>query len=678
MLQNIQAKVSAEAERDEDLHSKYICYCKTGAGTLEQSIAAAETKTENLNSALAEAQGSKKQLIADLDAHKGDRADAKNAIATAAALRNKEAVTFAKFKSDSETNVAAISKAVASLQKGVGAAFVQTGSAQTLRNVLLSKDMSDGDRDDVMAFLSGQYVPQSGQIIGILKQLEDDMTADLKAASATEDASIQSFDSLMAAKAKEIAAATEAIEAKSIRLGETSVSIAEMTGDLSDTVKSLTDDRKFIADLEKHCATAQEKYDAICAERSAELVALTETIKLLNDDDALDLFKRTLPSASASFVQVQAGAATIRARALASIKAAHQPTFDFIALALQGRKIGFGKVISMIEEMQANLKKEQQDDDEKKTYCEKRFDSSDDKKKSEERSVSDAAAAIDDAQATLAKLAEETKALQDSVSGLDKSVAEATEQRKAEHAEFAELMASDTAAKELIHMAKNRLYKFYDPRLYAPPPKTELSEEQRIAVSLGETLAPTPAPGGIAGTDITAFAEVSSDVAPPQAPAQASYAKKSGESGGVIAMLDLLVKDLDQEMQTAEESETDAQRDYEQAMSDAASQRADATKSLGHKKSATAETEGALQSHQDDHAAHTHELLDTLRYIQSLHGECDWLLQYFAQRKEARTSEINALGNAKAVLSGADYSLLQVRSQSLRDRVHNRHPANSV
>merc|ERR1740130_2107937 len=260
-------------------------------------------------------------------------------------------------------------------------------------------------------------------------------------------------------------------------------------------------------------------------------------------------------------------------------------------------------------------------------------------------------------------------ALQESIMSLDKSVAEATSMRKAEHAEFAELMASDTAAKELILMAKNRLYKFYDPRLYAPPPKTELSEAERIAVSLGETLAPTPAPGGIAGTDITAFSQVSSDVEPPPAPAQASYAKKSGESGGVIAMLDLLVKDLDKEMQTAEASETDAQRDYEQAMSDAASQRADATMTLGHKASATAETEAALQSHQDDHAAHTHELLDTLQYIQSLHGECDWLLQYFSQRKEARTSEINALGNAKAVLSGADFALLQVRSRSLRGRV---------
>merc|ERR1712176_1116833 len=100
---------------------------------------------------------------------------------------------------------------------------------------------------------------------------------------------------------------------------------------------------------------------------------------------------------------------------------------------------------------------------------------------------------------------------------LDKSVDEATEQRKKANAEYKELMASDGAAKELIGVAKNRLNKFYNPKLYVPPPKRELSEEDRIAVNLGGT-AP-PAPGGIAGTGITGFSQVSAAPgAAPQAP----------------------------------------------------------------------------------------------------------------------------------------------------------------
>merc|ERR1740117_599545 len=97
--------------------------------------------------------------------------------------------------------------------------------------------------------------------------------------------------------------------------------------------------------------------------------------------------KKTLPGAS--FVQIQVSASSTRALALAAIRKVSAPKLDFIALAIQGKKIGFGKVIAMIDEMAATLKKEQLDDDHKKEYCAKQFDLADDKKKGLERSVSD-------------------------------------------------------------------------------------------------------------------------------------------------------------------------------------------------------------------------------------------------------------------------------------------------
>merc|ERR1719426_523910 len=81
-------------------------------------------------------------------------------------------------------------------------------------------------------------------------------------------------------------------------------------------------------------------------------------------------------------------------------------------------------------------------------------------------------------------------------------------------------------------------------------------------------------------------------------------------------------------MTEAETEEKDTQADYEQMMKDSAKK----------------------------------ELGATLEYIHSLHSECDWLIQYFDVRKEARTSEIDSLSKAKAVLSGADYSLVQTRT----------------
>merc|ERR1719271_2326682 len=158
----------------------------------------------------------------------------------------------------------------------------------------------------------------------------------------------------------------------------------------------------------------------------------------------------------------------------------------------------------MIDEMVATLKTEQQDDNDKKEYCEMQFDLADDKKKSLERTVSNLEKAIEKAKEGVKALAAEIAALQDGLKALDKSVAEATEQRKEENAEYTELMANDGAAKELLGFAKNRLNKFYNPKLYKAPPKRKLSEEDRITVNMGGTLAPTAAPGGIAGTGVTA------------------------------------------------------------------------------------------------------------------------------------------------------------------------------
>merc|ERR1719263_131709 len=126
-------------------------------------------------------------------------------------------------------------------------------------------------------------------------------------------------------------------------------------------------------------------------------------------------------------------------------------------------------------------------------------------------------------------------------------------------------MASDGAAKEILGFAKNRLNKFYNPKLYKAPPKRQLSEEERITLNNGGTLAPTAAPGGIAGTGIGLTQR--SHEAPPPPPKQfGAYKKKGEESNGVIAMIDGLVLDLEKEMTEAETDEKNAQQEYEQFM----------------------------------------------------------------------------------------------------------------
>merc|ERR1719326_2310224 len=236
--------------------------------------------------------------------------------------------------------------------------------------------------------------------------------------------------------------------------------------------------------------------------------------------------------------------------------------------------------------MIGTLKEEQLDDDNKKEYCAMQFDSSDDKKKSLERAVSDAEAAIADAEEGIATVKEEIAALEAGIKALDKSVTEATEQRQREHAEFTSLMSSDSAAKELLGLAKNRLNKFYNKALYKAPPKRELSEEDRIAVNMGGTAPATAAPGGIAGTGVTVLAQRGAPPPPPET---------FGESQGVIAMIDLLVKDLDKEMTEAQTQEKDSQADYEAAMADSATKRAQDAKTLTAKTATKADLEADLE-----------------------------------------------------------------------------------
>merc|ERR1719220_1886446 len=286
-----------------------------------------------------------------------------------------------------------------------------------LRKIVISMEMSDLDRQDLVSFLGGQqhggYAPQSGQITGILKQMSDTMKKSLADATADEEAAIKSYDGLMSAKKKEVESLGASIEAKTEQIGETGVKLVQMKEDLSDTEEALVEDKKFLKGLETSCKTKTAEWEERSKTRSEELLALADTIKILNDDDALELFKKTLPSAGSNFLQVDVSLSAMKKKALALLQGARaaagkngKTNLDFLLLALSGQKTlqrgTFDKVLKMIDEMVDVLAKEQQSDDQKKEYCDKQFDTSDDKKKSPERKVSDEDAAIEAAKEGIA------------------------------------------------------------------------------------------------------------------------------------------------------------------------------------------------------------------------------------------------------------------------------------
>jgi chromosome segregation ATPase len=656
MLQMMQNKVSQEGAKKKEIFDKFMCYCDNADTLLGGAVQRANEKIPMLESAIGEDANEKKQLDADVEQHKADRIAAKDAVSKAIAIREKENIDYLKSSGDVKTNVEALEKAIPALEGLPGTAgFLQTSSAQVVRQLSINMDMSTVDRTMLTNFLASGSTSASGEIVGILKTMLDEMKADIAELTNTEEAAVAALEELKIAKAKEVDALTASIESKIARSGDLAVKHAEMINDLEDTREDLEETKKFMADLEVNCAKKKKEWAFYVKMQGEEMLALADTIKVLNDDDALELFKKTLPGSASALLQKKVSTKEVMSRALSQLQHVQGVHVDLLEVALRGGKQGFEKIITMVDKLTAELKEQQKDDDAKKSYCEAEFDKADDRKKSLAQDITDLETAIDDATEAIGTLKTEIEALDDGIRALDKEVETATENRQEEHEEFKAAYASNAVAVDLLKFAKNRLNKFYNPSQYKPPPKRELSEEEQITVNMGGTLAPTEAPGGIAGTGIGLLQR--NGAAPPPPPeANLAYKTKGEESAGVIAMIDSIVNDVEKDMQESELEEKDAQGDYEKFMDDASTKRAEDSKSMTDKEAALADTQDQLNTDKGTLGNKKIAAMETEKKISALHAECDWLLKYYSVRKEARTSEIEAMGRAKDVLNGADYS----------------------
>jgi len=232
MLQNLQKKVTVEGEKEAALYEKFKCYCSNSGSTLGKSISDAEVKVSSVGSDIESGEAKLMQEKEDLKQAMADRAEAKSSMAMATALRGKEAAAFAAEVAESSANIAALTGAISSIEKGV-AGFLQTEGAQRVRRTVLSdKELADFDRDAVISFLSGangnEYAPQSGQIIGVLKDINDRMSKSLADTKSTELSAIASYEELMTAKTKQVNALSQTIETKNVRVGSLSVEVVQM------------------------------------------------------------------------------------------------------------------------------------------------------------------------------------------------------------------------------------------------------------------------------------------------------------------------------------------------------------------------------------------------------------------------------------------------------------------
>jgi len=652
LLQGMSKEAELEGERATELFDKYMCYCKTNSADLSKSIEAATSHVDELQSGVQELSGSSAQLEQELKDLNEDVAENTKAVEEAMAQRTREASEFAAESTEASNSIGALDKAIPALKAGLAtpAAVLAQLGGMVARAPAEQASMLQG-------MMSGESsLASSDQILGILEQMRDDFKANLAESTKSEQDAIHTFSALSGAKNKQIQASTAEINEKTGRLASQKQQVADFTEDLEDTNDALSADQEFLGTLKKACAAKTHENEEQNKARNAELVAISEAVKILNDDDALEMFKKTLPSpellqapvflqarmkshrhlTAAEAVarhQARAAASMLRSAAgSASGVSMNAGALSLLALRLETRRQpgqGFGPLKASVSQMISDMANEQADDDKQLVSCNKNLDASGDEKATLESTLSSEQSKIEALDVEIKKREEEIAGIKVELGELDKALQDATEQRNKEKVEFTKTMSELSISSNLMMKAKSVLEKMYSPK------KAEMLMQQRSRSSEWEdSLFGAAQPG-----------------APPET---ASYEKKGGAGMGVVGLLAGLLGDIKTQQMASEMTETEAVKDFE-ALSGNTNDASDAkNKDLTGKESEKSRLEETLLDVQSENTQTTDEHGAVVSKIQALHSSCDFLIQNFEERKKARGDEVASLNNALAILSGAD------------------------
>lgn len=682
LLEGMASKAEKEGEEEKKIYEEYMCHCKTHTAELQKAVDENSVKGPALESQIAEDTAANAKLKEDLTTHKADLATAQAAAEAAQGVRKKEAEAFTAEVTQKKGFVEAINKALPALKQGA-AGFLQTNTAlsSTLKQATaFDATLTDDDRDTVMSLLSvnahsADYAPAGGEAVGILQNMLENYQKDVDTMTATENDAAATFQELMSAKGREVTAHKTAIQKKTERSGDLAVAIVEKKADKKQSQAMVDADQAMLDKLRANCKAETPVYDERQKMRSEELIAIAETKKILNDDDALDVFKATLPSGAGALLQLDSRsklqgriASAHKAAAILRSQPRVRPELRFLELALMGKKVDMRKVIKLIDGMISLMARELQDDERKKKYCVDGLNDSKIKSKDIAKSVSEQEANKDDRAETMAAVADEIKNTQGEIASLDSLTADATTERKAQNAEFTEFMSSNHAAKEILQFASQRLRKFYQPGSEEEALLAKRASIKKVGhvVTEAEIMAPL---------DTTALFKTLDYRLPASAKGGHAHSKKvsllstriNSESNRVIEMIAHLIDDVSKEMTVAQVDEEHAQSVYEDLMADSSKKRATYGKSMTVRESAKAENEESKNSEEAALSGAYKAMKAQGTFTLQLHKECDWLLQNYDLRRNARADEADSLTKAKAVLRGADFSFVQLHtSRSLR------------
>mmetsp|Transcript_37194 Transcript_37194/g.55476 ORF Transcript_37194/g.55476 Transcript_37194/m.55476 type:complete len:407 (+) Transcript_37194:1-1221(+) len=404
-------------------------------------------------------------------------------------------------------------------------------------------------------------------------------------------------------------------EQKEDQLADTVNALAEAKEDHAQEQATLAEDQQFLANLKATCADADKNYQERKTARQNEMTAVSETIKILQSDEARDAMSSTY----SSFLQT--GSSSVdkkRAEAAKALREVARKSKDpqLSVLATTVELDSFSKVIKAIDDMVAMLKEQQAEEVQKSDWCKAEFQTN-------ELETAKATDLKADLETKISSLSADIKALQEGIDEGHRQIAQvqldlqrATENRKAENIEFQKTVADQTITIEVLKKALDKLATYYD-----------LVQTKSQATSRKQT---PPVP-------------------------QAEYAP-SKSAPGVMEMIEKLIYQAKALTADAKTGEQNAQAAYETLIKDSNGSVQALSKEILVKQKAEGKAKKDLLQTEADLGDTEKDLLGLAQYNSDLKADCDYLLKNFDLRQGARGEEIQALQQAKSILKGASLS----------------------
>jgi len=428
LLQNMQKETEAEGDRAKDLFDAFNCYCTKTLAELSKSIEDAKGHVDELSANIEELAGSNAQLEQELKDIAKDIASATKSVEEASAQRKTEATAYAAESAEMTNTIGALDSAIPALKEGLETPAAVFAQLNTRLGGMKSPRVSN--------FLQNQNQIQgtgSDAILGVLEQMREDMKANLMEATQQEEEALETFKQLTSAKKKEIAAGTDETNEKSGRLASQKQQGADNKADLEDTSVSLASDEKTFVAVTENCKLKTDEFETAKTARNEELAAISEAVKILNSDEALELFKKSLPSPTeeaASFFQRTSKRQHIRHM----IARSSQSSLNFAQVSMHTNyaqpQIDLTPLKKSAGEMIASMQEEQKDEDAKMALCKKELATAAQEKKALSTTLLQAESRMGVVNNEIADIQAQMKEVEKEIADVDMSVQEATIQRK--------------------------------------------------------------------------------------------------------------------------------------------------------------------------------------------------------------------------------------------------------